>query len=85
MRRLVLALILLVGPPAFVQELGGRRKKAASISPIPTTYAAEKSREPVSSSYPSSPQWQEMIRKLVTDWYANSSALVGWGKLTGRI
>jgi hypothetical protein len=26
-----------------------------------------------------------MIRKLVTDWYVGSSALVGWGKLARRV
>jgi len=76
---------LLVGPPAFVQELGGTRKKAASIRRIPTTYAAETSRDPVSSSCASSPQWQEMIRKLVSDWYVDHNSLFGLASLANRI
>ena len=76
---------LLVGPPSFVQEIGGTRKKASSIRHIPTSYAAGNSREPVSSSYPSSPQWQEMIRKLVSDWYVDQNSLLGLASLANRI
>jgi CheY-like chemotaxis protein len=76
---------LLVGPPAFVQELGGTRKKAASIRRIPPSYAAENVRDSVSTACASSPQWQEMIRKLVSDWYVNRSSLFGLSSLANRI
>ena len=78
---------LLVGPPAFVLELAGvkreaarreaARTKPASIAEIPPSRAAENLTEPVSSPHASSPQWQEMIRKLVSDWYVDRSALLG--------
>jgi len=78
---------LLVGPPTFVLELAGVRreavrrdavrKKAASIAEIPPSDAAENLTEPVSSTHASSPQWQEMIRKLVSDWYVDRNALLG--------
>jgi CheY-like chemotaxis protein len=86
---------LLVGPPVFVRELGGvrrepARRKAASIGTVLRDRGLESPTLPVPAPHTSSPpasapQWQEMIRKLVTDWYANSSALVGLPKLTGRI
>ena len=77
---------LLVGPPAFVLELAGvkravrreaARKKAASVAEIPPSRAPENLTEPISSPHTSSPQWQEMIRKLVSDWYVDRSALLG--------
>lgn len=81
---------LLVGPPVFIRELGGARReparrKAHSIGMVLPSPDLESPTVPVLVPQASSPQWQEMIRKLVTHWYANSSALVGWGKLTGRI
>jgi hypothetical protein len=75
---------LLVGPPAFVRELGGRRRKAASIRKVLPSRDAENPSEPLSSPHGSSPQWQEMIRKLVSDWYVAPSALLGWSRLRGR-
>lgn len=68
---------LLVGPPAFVQELGGKRKKAESIRGILPSSAAENRSEPVSSPNASSPQWQETVRRLVSDWYLDQSAILG--------
>ena len=78
---------LLVGPPAFVLELAGvkreavrrdaARQKAASIAEIPPSRAADNLTEPVSSPHASSPQWQEMIRRLVSDWYVDRNALLG--------
>ena len=78
---------LLVGPPTFVLELAGvkreaarrdaARKKAASIAEIPPSRVPENLTEPVSSPPASSPQWQEMIRKLVSDWYVDRNALLG--------
>ncbi|MGA9964774.1 MAG: hypothetical protein WBQ10_06195 [Terriglobales bacterium] len=73
---------LLVGPPVFIRELGGvrrepARRKAISITEIPPGHAVETQSELVSPTVASSPQWQEMIRKLVSDWYVDRSALVG--------
>jgi CheY-like chemotaxis protein len=76
---------LLVGPPAFVRELGGKRKKAASIGGFLRGPVAESSSQPVSSPHASSPQWQEMIRKLVSDWYVDQNAILGLPNLTDRI
>jgi response regulator RpfG family c-di-GMP phosphodiesterase len=76
---------LLVGPPAFVRELGGKRKKAASIGEVSPSHVVENYSEPVSSPHASSPQWQEMIRKLVADWYVSPYALLGLSRLTDRI
>jgi len=66
---------LLVGPPAFVQELSGGGRKAASISMVTPSRAVE---DPsVAGSAPqTSPQWQEMISKLVSDWYVNQNAVL---------
>jgi CheY-like chemotaxis protein len=65
---------LLVGPPAFVQELGGRRRKAVSAANISPSRTVEDSS--IAGSEPHSPpQWQEMISKLVSDWYVTQSAL----------
>jgi CheY-like chemotaxis protein len=76
---------LLVGPPAFVQELRGKRKKAGSISKALPSPAAENPSEPASSPHASSPQWQETVRRLVSDWYVDQNTLLGLPKLTGRI
>jgi CheY-like chemotaxis protein len=67
---------LLVGPPAFVQELGGRRRKAASAVRITPIRALEDSSLAVSSPYTSPPQWQEVISKLVSDWYVHHNPLL---------
>ncbi|MGA8493008.1 MAG: hypothetical protein WB711_21475 [Terriglobales bacterium] len=82
---------LLVGPPTFVLELCGPRtqaprKKAASVCGVSPSRVVEHPSVPVSASYSSapyapSPQWQEMIRRLVTDWYAEQSVLRGPSKL----
>jgi CheY-like chemotaxis protein len=80
---------LLVGPPAFIRELGGTRReagrrKAASvvrISPSPAASAPE----PLYSPHASAPQWGEMIRKLVTDWYVDQNVVLGLAKWTHRI
>jgi len=70
---------LLVGPPAFVRELGGRRK-AASVVNLSPSRAVENSSLAASSPGTSPPQWQEMISKLVSDWYVSQNALL---KLAG--
>lgn len=68
---------LLVGPPAFVQELGGRRKKAASITRVLPDPVAGNPMEPASLAHASSPQWQETVRRLVSNWYVDQSAVLG--------
>jgi CheY-like chemotaxis protein len=77
---------LLVGPPVFVRELSGarepRRRKVASIHQVSPRRVGENPM-PVPTPQPSSPHWQEMIRRLVTDWYVAPYALLGWSKLTG--
>jgi CheY-like chemotaxis protein len=65
---------LLVGPPAFVRELVGKRKKAASVRGILPSPAADKSNEPV-FSHPSSQHWQETVRRLVSNWYVDQGTL----------
>jgi CheY-like chemotaxis protein len=75
---------LLVGPPAFIRELRvGRqaaRRKVVSIQD--STSRAVETSSPLSSSPhvsspQSSPQWQEMIRKLLSDWYVDRNAVLG--------
>lgn len=68
---------LLVGPPLFVQELGGRRKKAESINRVLPDPHGENLGEPVSPSHVSSPQWQETVQRLVSNWYVDQSVLLG--------
>jgi response regulator RpfG family c-di-GMP phosphodiesterase len=74
---------LLVGPPAFVLELAGgqkSRKKAASVRGIsPSRVIEDLSLDASASheSYASSPQWQEMIRRLVSNWYVNQNTPLG--------
>jgi CheY-like chemotaxis protein len=79
---------LLVGPPVFVLELGGtrepRRRKVASIRQVFPSGVVEDPSIPVPVPQPSALHWQEMVRKLVTDWYADSSVFLRWSKLTGR-
>lgn len=63
---------LLVGPPAYVRELGGVRRKAASVkksSPIDLGQNL-----PVETA-PS--QWRQMVGKVVGDWYLDQCALLG--------
>ncbi len=84
---------LLVGPPMFVLELSGAkksRKKAALVRGISPSRVVDDLSLPASAShesapYASSPQWQEMIRRMVTDWYVGSPALFGASKVTDRI
>jgi DNA-binding NtrC family response regulator len=71
---------LLVGPPAFIRELGSvrraaTRKKAGSLAEISPSLSPESRRELVPSPLASSPQWQEMIRRLVSNWYVEPGAL----------
>jgi CheY-like chemotaxis protein len=79
---------LLVGPPLFIRELGGARRKplrrkASLVRMISPSRALENRSLPVAASQSSSPQWQEMIRKLVSNWYVESHAFLGLSRLTG--
>jgi hypothetical protein len=77
---------LLVGPPAFVLELAGTqktRKKAASVRGISPSRVVDDLSLPASASpdpapYASSPHWQEMIRRLVSNWYINQNTLLDY-------
>jgi CheY-like chemotaxis protein len=73
---------LLVGPPVFVRELGGSRKKAASVRGILPNPAPDDSNESI-LSHPSSPQWRETVRRLVSNWYVDQSVLGLPGKTVG--
>jgi CheY-like chemotaxis protein len=75
---------LLVGPPAFVRELGGRRRKAPSIGASSPVRAAERLSERASSPHAFAAQWQETVRRLVSDWYVDQNAILGLPKLTDR-
>jgi CheY-like chemotaxis protein len=76
---------LLVGPPTFVLELAGmrresKRRKAASIGRISPARVVDDPSLPASAPrdpapYASSPHWQEMIRRLVSNWYINQNTL----------
>ena len=67
---------LLVGPPRFVQELGGRRRKAASTAKTFQIRAVENSGVTVSAPETSPAQWQVMISKLVSNWYMTQNAFL---------
>jgi CheY-like chemotaxis protein len=77
---------LLVGPPVFVLELGGtrkpRRRKVAPIHQLSPNRVVENASIPVPPP-PSAPHWQEMIRRLVTDWYVGPRALLELSNLRG--
>jgi CheY-like chemotaxis protein len=77
---------LLVGPPVFIRELGGargapRRRKVESVRMISPSRSLENPGMPIMASQPPSPQWQEMIGKLVSNWYVESRALLGLSRL----
>jgi len=63
---------LLVGPPAYVQELGGVRKKAASVSRSSPIQLAQ---NPAGDTAPS--QWRQMISKVLNDWYVDHGVPFG--------
>ena len=63
---------LLVGPPAYIREIGRpARTKASSI----VTPVVEAGQTP--------PQWSEIVQKVVTGWYADQSARFALDKLRG--
>jgi len=67
---------LLVGPPTFVQELGGRRRKAASAVRSSPGRPIDDSSAAISAPPTSPPQWQVMISKLVSNWYVDQNAFL---------
>jgi hypothetical protein len=62
---------LLVGPPAYICEIGRPMAKTRSVPPPP---AFEES--------PSRSQWPETIQRVVSDWYVDQIACFGLDKLT---
>ena len=62
---------LLVGPPAYIREIG---RPAAKSRPVPVPLATDES--------PSRPQWPEIVQKVVSDWYVDQSARFALNKLT---
>jgi response regulator RpfG family c-di-GMP phosphodiesterase len=64
---------LLVGPPAYIREIGRPTAKAQPVPPVsPAASFDEKS---------SRPQWPEIVQKVVSDWYADQSARFALDKL----
>jgi len=53
---------LLVGPPVYIRELGRPSAKLRSAS------------APLADENSSTPQWPEIVQKLVSDWYVDQSA-----------
>jgi len=74
---------LLVGPPTFVLELAAphkiaKRKKAASVRGISPSRVVDDLSLPASASHDSaphasSPQWREMVQRLLSNWYVNQN------------
>jgi CheY-like chemotaxis protein len=60
---------LLVGPPVYIRELARVRKKPAAIpdeQAVPSTPISR----PIPSRDSGAPQWQQMVQRLLVDWYA---------------
>jgi response regulator RpfG family c-di-GMP phosphodiesterase len=64
---------LLVGPPAYIREIG---RPATKSQPVPLSVIDERS---------SSPQWPEIVQKVVSDWYVDQSARFALNKLTPSV
>ena len=62
---------LLVGPPAYIREIGRPPAKARAVPPV---LAVDKS--------PLSPQWPAIVQSVVSSWYAEQSARFALDKLT---
>jgi hypothetical protein len=64
---------LLVGPPAYIREIARTTGKMQPVLPVPT---------PVSfAENDSRPQWPEIVRKVVSDWYVDQHARFALNKL----
>jgi len=66
---------LLVGPPAYLREVGRAPKKRERIAE-----ELQISKLAPNGERASSPQWQLMVPKVVTGWYAKQSSLLGFSK-----
>jgi len=64
---------LLVGPPAYVREIGRPAGKPRPVLPS----------APVES--PSRPQWPAIVQRVVSDWYADQSARFALDNLAGSV
>lgn len=60
---------LLVGPPAYICEIGRPTAKPRPVSLPPRDES------------PSRPQWPEIVQKVVSDWYVDQSARFALDKL----
>jgi CheY-like chemotaxis protein len=59
---------LLVGPPAYIREIG---RPAGKIRPVPPPQDESSSR----------PQWPEIVQRVVSNWYVDQSARFALDKL----
>jgi CheY-like chemotaxis protein len=64
---------LLVGPPTYVREVARAAKKAPKPGHAET---AVSSAQPSSHDPEASPQWQQIVQKVVADWY--SAKMLTW-------
>jgi CheY-like chemotaxis protein len=64
---------LLIGPPAYIREIG-RAVAKAHPAPLLTPPAAL-------GETSSRPQWPEIVQKVVSDWYVDQSARFALDKL----
>jgi CheY-like chemotaxis protein len=65
---------LLVGPPAYIREIGRPVTKTVRI---PTS--------PAPDEKPSRPQWPEIVQKVVSDWYVDQSARFALDKVASAV
>jgi response regulator RpfG family c-di-GMP phosphodiesterase len=56
---------LLVGPPAYIREIGRPSTKALHVSPVPQATMIQGL---------SGPQWPEIVQKVVSDWFVDQPA-----------
>jgi CheY-like chemotaxis protein len=68
---------LLVGPPTYIREVPRPAKKKMSVMPVapPQTIVLSASIPQPDHGTPS-PQWQQMMQRVVSDWY--SAKLQSW-------
>jgi len=64
---------LLVGPPAYIREVGQTPKKC-TVRDSPNSPV-----QAITEALPA-PQWGEMVQKVVSDWYTRQGAFLGSGK-----
>jgi response regulator RpfG family c-di-GMP phosphodiesterase len=61
---------LLVGPPAYIREIGRPFAKTRTVL------------SPATDESSSTPQWPEIVQRVVSDWYVDQRARFGLNKLT---